>query len=45
MRGSAGNEGDDQPHQVSLHELKRVKRVCGGAGHEGDDQPESSVSA
>jgi hypothetical protein len=24
---------------ASLHELKRVKQVCGGAGHEGDDQP------
>ncbi len=26
-------------HQASLHELKRVKKVCGGAGHEGAYQP------
>jgi hypothetical protein len=32
-------------HQASLHELNRVKRVCGGAGHEGDDQPAPSFSA
>jgi hypothetical protein len=25
-----------------LHELNRVKRVCGGAGHQGDDQPAPS---
>jgi hypothetical protein len=30
-------------HQVSLHEINRVKRVRGGAGHEGDDQPAPSL--
>jgi hypothetical protein len=32
-------------HQASLHELKRVKKVCGGAGHEENDQPAPSFSA
>jgi hypothetical protein len=32
-------------HQASLHELKRVKKVCGGAGHEENDLPAPSFSA